>query len=92
MALNELLKRYSLKKILITFLISAIILFEYLNIPMTTMAVDRPDFYQQIGSEPEQFALMEIPISANYTAGVEIIYYQTIHGKPVVGGQACTCT
>lgn len=85
---NELLKRYSSKKILITFLISAIILFEYLNIPMTTMAVDRPDFYQQIGSDPEQFALMEIPITANYTAGVEIIYYQTIHGKPVVGGQA----
>jgi len=85
---NELLKRYNSKKIIITLLVSAIIIFEYLNVPMIITAVDQPDFYKQIGSDPEQFALMEIPISANYTAGVEIIYYQTIHGKPVVGGQA----
>jgi hypothetical protein len=50
--------------------------------------VDQPEFYQKIGKDPEQYALLEIPISSNYKAGVTISYYQTLHGKPVVGGQA----
>jgi hypothetical protein len=85
---SELLKRYNSRKAIILFLISAIIIFEYLTVPVMITPVDQPDFYKKIGSDPEQYALMEIPITANYTAGVEIIYYQTIHGKPVVGGQA----
>ena len=85
---NELLKRYNSKKTIIILLVGAIIIFEYLTIPVPITTVDQPDFYKQIGSDPGKFALMEIPITANYTAGVQIIYYQTIHGKPVVGGQA----
>jgi hypothetical protein len=85
---SELVKKYDTKKILIVILIGSLIIFEYLSVPFPMSPVDKPEFYQKIGKDPEQYALLEIPISSNYEAGVTIIYYQTLHGKPVVGGQA----
>jgi hypothetical protein len=85
---SVLLKKYDAKKIIIVILIGSLIIFEYLSIPFTISSVDQPEFYQKIGLDPDQYALLEIPISSNYNAGVTIIYYQTLHGKPVVGGQA----
>jgi hypothetical protein len=85
---SVLLKKYDTKKIIIVILIGSLIIFEYLSIPFPMSTVDQPEFYQKIGKDPEQYALLEIPISSNYDAGVTIIYYQTLHGKPVVGGQA----
>lgn len=84
---NELLKRHDTKKTLIVTLIATLIVFEYLCIPFPVSVVNQPDFYQKIGLDPDQYALLEIPIASNYEAGVRIIYYQTIHGKPVVSGQ-----
>ena len=85
---SELLKRYDTKKIIIVLLLGGFIIFEYLSIPFPMSPVEQPAFYQKIGQDPEQYALLEIPITANYSAGTKIIYFQTIHGKPVVGGQA----
>ena len=85
---SEILKKYDAKKLIIAVLLCAIVIFEYLSIPFPTSAVDQPEFYRNIGLDPERYALLEVPITLNYTAGVKIIYYQTIHGKPVVGGQA----
>jgi hypothetical protein len=84
---HELLKRYETRKKIIVFLICAIIIFEYLSIPVPMSPVDQPEFYKEIALDNGDFALMEIPLTANYSAGVKIMYYQTIHGKPVVGGQ-----
>jgi len=86
-ACNELLKRYETKKIIILIVLSGLIIFEYLSVPVPMSPVDRPAFYQNLGHDPDRYALMEIPMTSNYSAGVKIIYYQTIHGKPVVGGQ-----
>jgi hypothetical protein len=85
---SELIKRYDTKKIIIVTLLCTFIIIEYMSIPFPTSPVDQPAFYQKIGQDPDHYALLEIPITANYGAGVKIIYYQTIHGKPVVGGQA----
>lgn len=84
---SELMKKHETKKILITLLLCALIIFEYLSIPFPVSPVDQPEFYTTIGKDPERYALLEIPITSDYHAGVKIIYYQTIHKKPVVGGQ-----
>ena len=76
------------KKLIIVLFLGGLIIFEYLSVPFPTSTVDQPEFYQKIGKDPEQYALLEIPISTYYDAGVTIIYYQTLHKKPVVGGQA----
>ncbi|MFA6363350.1 hypothetical protein [Methanoregula sp.] len=85
---SELLKRYDTKKIIIVIILCAFILFEYLGVPYPTSPIDPSAFYQKIGQDPDHYALLEIPVTDNYTAGVNIIYYQTIHGKAIVGGQS----
>lgn len=85
---SELVKKYDNKKILITFLVGLLIIFEYLSIPFPMSPIDQPEFYKQIGQDPEQFALLEIPMTAKILGAGTFTYYQTIHEKPVVGGSA----
>lgn len=83
----ELLKKDFPKKKLFVMLISVLIIFEYMCIPYPISAVEKPEFYQEIAQEEGDFALIEIPATKYYGAGTMIEYYQTIHGKPIVGGQ-----
>lgn len=84
---SELIKRYDTKKTLIVSILCAFVIFEYIGIPYPVYPVDQPAYYQKIGQDPEQYALLEIPITARYGSGIKIMYYQTMHGKPVIGGQ-----
>ncbi|MDD4254484.1 MAG: hypothetical protein PHP59_03820 [Methanofollis sp.] len=83
----ELLKRRTLKKDVLVVLIAGVVIFEYLCVPYPTSYVDQPEFYREIARDNENYALLEIPATTNYGAGIKIEYYQTIHGKPIVGGQ-----
>ncbi|AAM04602.1 TPA: hypothetical protein HA338_13205 [Methanosarcina acetivorans] len=86
--ISELLKSNKNNKKIIAIIISSLIIFEYLAIPFPVSAVSRPSFYEEISQDKDNYALLEIPATLNYNAGVSIIYYQTIHGKPVVGNWA----
>lgn len=83
----EPLKKDFPRKKLFVVLITAVIIFEYMCIPYPTSAVEQPEFYQEIAREEGNFALIEIPATKIYGAGIMAEYYQTIHGKPIVGGQ-----
>lgn len=63
-------------------LLPLLILFEFVPVyPMVPPGWNVP-IYQKIAAEPGNFALLEIPIRpmGDYMA------YQTIHGKPIIGG------
>lgn len=85
---SELLKSNKNSKKVAAVVISSLIIFEYLVIPFPVSAVNEPSFYKEISQDKDNYALLEIPATLNYLAGVNIIYYQTIHGKPVVGNWA----
>lgn len=85
---SELLKSTKNNKKMIAIVISSLIIFEYLAIPFPVSAVKQPSFYEEISQDRDNYALLEIPATLYYGAGVNIIYYQTIHGKPVVGNWA----
>lgn len=60
-----------------------LILFEFLSLPFPTVPPGwNVPIYEQIAKEPGNFALLELPIRpfGDYMA------YQTIHGKPIIGG------
>ncbi|MEP6774645.1 MAG: hypothetical protein ABJA50_03535 [Chloroflexota bacterium] len=62
--------------------IPVLILFEFVAVyPMVPPGWNVP-IYQKIAAEPGNFALLELPIRpfGDYMA------YQTIHGKPIIGG------
>lgn len=61
----------------------ALILFEFLAVPFPTVPPGwNVPIYRQIAGEPGNFALLELPVRpfGDYMA------YQTIHGKPIIGG------
>ncbi|HEY3361939.1 MAG TPA: hypothetical protein VGK06_09000 [Methanosarcina sp.] len=85
---SELQKFNKYNKKVAIIIISSLIIFEYLAIPFPVSAVSQPSFYEEISQDRGNYALLEIPATQNYDAGSNIIYYQTIHGKPVVGNWA----
>lgn len=82
----ESLKNKSFCKIdsrtILTLVVSIIILFEFLAIPYPMGSTKVPLFYQNIGKDPEDFALLEFPVIWY----AEPLYYQTNHEKKLVGG------
>lgn len=85
---SELAKCSKLNRKVLAIAISSLIIFEYLAIPIPVSAVSQQSFYEEISQDKGNYALLEIPGTLKYKAGVDLIYYQTIHGKPVVGNWA----
>ena len=66
--------------------LSLLILVEYSMVPYPLMAVDiTPAWYRQLAEDPEQYAILGMPISSRF-ADKFFMYYQMEHGKPIVGG------
>lgn len=87
--ISEIIKRLESrqKRIIFGVVIGSLIVFEFLTIPVVMSFVDEPVFYKQIAQDKDNYALLEIPATTEYGAGTKLAYYQTIHGKPTVGGQ-----
>jgi hypothetical protein len=63
-------------------LCAGLILFEFLSVPYPTAPTAVPAFYENIASDPENYAIFEV--APRSTA--QVMYYQTIHQKPLVNG------
>ncbi|MFC2154151.1 hypothetical protein ACFLRC_01545 [Candidatus Altiarchaeota archaeon] len=77
-------------------ILTLIVLFENLSVPVALSNADTPDIYQEIASESGDFAVLVVPIPPrihhinNETIVVygipQLLYYQTIHQMPMIGG------
>ncbi len=66
-------------------ILAALILFEYLVVPMELMIPPpHSPFYDRVAADGEDYAIVDLPLSR--VAGEVHRYYQTIHHKPIVGG------
>lgn len=84
--ISKILDKRAQKTVIITIILCALIIFEFLAVPFPVSYVDKPEIYKKISSDQENYAILEIPpASLNYGAAVKFAYYQTIHGKPLVG-------
>jgi len=63
-------------------ILGGVMLFEFLYFPFPTLQPTVPRFYEQIADEPGEFAVLDIPMGNRR----EYMYYQTIHGRPLVEG------
>jgi len=63
-------------------LVSCLILFEFLSVPFTMSSSEIPTFYEQLANDDEDYAILEVPIIWY----ADVMYYQTLHGKNLVGG------
>ena len=87
--ISKLIKRFDIrwKRNIFVCLLTALLIFEFLAIPFVISFVDKPVFYKQIAEDTGDYALLEIPATKVYGCGTKCKYYQTIHGKRIVGGQ-----
>jgi hypothetical protein len=75
-----------------TFLLAALIILEHLAVPLPTTDARIPEIYQRIGAEPGEFAVMQLPLGWRDSYGAlgseqtNLQYFQTGHGKPIIGG------
>ncbi len=65
-------------------LLSIWLLFEYWNGPYPGAPAAVNPFYQQLASQTEDFALIELPMGRQPSK--PYVYYQTVHHKPIVEG------
>ena len=67
-------------------------LFDQISVPLPLTSAKVPRVYAQIGAEDGDFSLMQLPLGWRNSFGVfgaertQIQYYQTVHGKPMIGG------
>ncbi len=67
-------------------LVLGVVIFEYITLwPLPMSPAPRPAFYEQIASDGQDYAIMDVPVTRREVLG-ESMYYQTIHGHPIVGG------
>ncbi|MCX7671964.1 MAG: hypothetical protein N2439_18070, partial [Anaerolineae bacterium] len=68
------------------------IILEHLAIPLPMTDARVPEIYRQIGAEEGEFAIMQLPLGWRNSFGVlgseqtNLQYFQTVHGKPMIGG------
>jgi len=72
------------RPILLWGILSALILFDYLNLPAATIPAHVPDFYSALAEEPVDFAIVELPGDRQHTE--YYMFYQTVHGHPLLSG------
>ena len=65
-------------------IITVFILFEFLAVPYPMSNASVPDFYKEIAPEPDDYAILEIPVNINVE---QYMYYQSVHGKALVNGR-----
>jgi hypothetical protein len=70
---------------LVPLIASCLILFEYLSVPLPTLALTYSPFYDQLAATPGQFGLYDLPMGFSGAAKF-YMYLQTIHDKPIVEG------
>ena len=79
-------------KYIILFVIIAILLFDYSQLPFDTNEIIIPEIYDEIKSDKSSFTILELPLGGhgdddNYTmSSPAFMFYQTIHEKPIIGG------
>ncbi len=75
-----------------TCFLGLLILLEHLAIPLPTTDATVPEVYRRIADEPGEFAVMQLPLGWRNSFGVlgseqtNLQYFQTVHGKPMIGG------
>jgi hypothetical protein len=75
-----------------SFLILSVLLFDQFSVPLPLSDARIPEVYTQIGMEPDNFTLMQLPLGWRNSYGTlgaertQLQYYQSAHHHPMLGG------
>jgi hypothetical protein len=67
-----------------TALVSAVMLLEYLSVPIATLPVRISPFIYELGQDPEEYAVIDVPLGRQF--GRYYMFQQIYHGKRLIEG------
>jgi len=68
------------------FIVSLIIIVEYLAIPLKTNTLLHSSFYEKLGRDKEEYSIIEVPGSTDYGFASRDLVWKSIHRKNTVNG------
>jgi len=71
--------------------LSAAIVLDYWSAPFAISKIQVPGYYREIKADAGEFAIMNLPLEG-YSYNERYMYYQTVHNKPICGGQLSRST
>ena len=72
--------------------LAALVIFEHMAVPLPLSDARVPAVYDLIAATPGDFSIMQVPLGWRNSFGVlgpeqtQLQYYQSVHGKPMLGG------
>ena len=91
-ALAALGQRYPRRRAWITALVGAVLIFELFPAPRTLYSAEVPSLYHRIAADPRPVRVLQLPfgvrdgVSSAGNFSSRYLYFQTTHGKPLIGG------
>jgi hypothetical protein len=91
-ALAALGQRHPRRRAWITALAGAVLVFELLPAPRTLYSAEVPSIYHRIAADPRPVRVLQLPfgvrdgVSSAGNFSSRYLYFQTVHGKPLIGG------
>ena len=73
-------------------ILCGLVIFEHLAVPLPLSDARVPTVYSEIAADPRPVSVMHVPLGWRNSFGVfgpertQLQYYQTVHGKPMLGG------
>jgi len=89
------ISRFSGRSRVLSIVVSALILIEFLSIPLELSETTVPSFYESVQQDGGDYVIMGVPISpvrfkqgnSTWENGLpHYMFYQTVHGKKTIGG------
>lgn len=74
------------KQNLVCIAFASLIVFEFLSVPYPTESTSVPSFYYQMASDPDNYAVIEVPANTPTQWDSLWMFYQTISHKQLVNG------
>ncbi|KKR44478.1 MAG: hypothetical protein UX02_C0002G0371 [Candidatus Moranbacteria bacterium GW2011_GWC1_45_18] len=68
------------------FAVSAVIILEFLAIPVKTNSLLHSSFYEKLGQEKEDYNILEVPGSTDYDFASRDLVWKSIHRKNTING------
>ena len=78
--------RLARRSMLVEAVLGVVILFEFLVAPLTLQPGEVSPFYNQIATEPGEFAILNVPVDPFKSK--PYIYAQTVHERPILQGHS----
>jgi hypothetical protein len=85
-------KRGAVFTLILAVVLLGVLLFDQYSVPLPTTNAKIPDVYHQIGTETDEFVVMQLPLGWRNSYGTlgaertQLQYYQAAHRRPMLGG------